>query len=745
MPAKRKEIQPLLTEGKMSLHPSKKPVAINMRNYEEKEELDDEDFEEEILLTERKRKRRVSQLGWDATLLILEYFQILALIQSMSLRWVWPEEYLSVAFPVFLFNLDFWEFMKVFSPGSYKSVQGYYTPSSIVPMDFSYLAIAWLVLILVLVAVFIFVYALLYFMDHPQFLSHFARLRKSYFFIIQVLTLPFGTFMAHTFHCNNNKKVDVMNDLTCFAGLHWLYLTFGIVVSLVIFIIFPVYIIYSTRQEALGSCSEHHESFLLLKEMEYKVGLNKFWLIGDIHLFSSYTYWGMYYRAVTQWIKLVLVIIMTAGFHDYFGQAVAVTVFLFFFFALFLILRPFRLTIFNVVLMLSFVALGSLALMGAMATTYNSYTLASPWLLPQYSKWILFGINMAFITCALFFIIYLLLRQCLYHYQCVKFPIWPTFSTSRNDQLSFETKKYIKTFLRARFVLEKAQKIHPMFAPVHELSHQIQILNAYCREAEFLGDAIHGTMLDLLDEMIEIHAELAPKSLFAESVKPTIRETAREFMELVPIFAQRLAQRDYDLILVSPVKKRMLLKMFCMEEEGYYEDLYPDPLELTDSDTIDVSMESSDSEDEGELTFVQMLDQLPDISTIEAPQIRSATGSQLSVNQPSGGSSRSLSAHSRSTALGSDNPGFVLEAQDDGKVSLPGSIDCGEDNPAFDRKDEESLKESKLPTPTPTPTKEENVTEIIDKEQKPDKKGEERKKKYTKRRKSKADLNQSKA
>ena len=67
----------------------------------------------------------------------------------------------------------------------------------------------------------------------------------------------------------------------------------------------------------------------------------------------------------------------------------------------------------------------------------------------------------------------------------------------------------------ACFVPERTQRGPALFAPVHDLSRQIQILNAYCREAEFLGDALHGTMWDLLDEMIEIHAKLAQKSLFA--------------------------------------------------------------------------------------------------------------------------------------------------------------------------------------------------------------------------------------
>lgn len=80
------------------------------------------------------------------------------------------------------------------------------------------------------------------------------------------------------------------------------------------------------------------------------------------------------------------------------------------------------------------------------------------------------------------------------------------------------TLSQVSIFLVIHIILsiqERTQRGPALFAPVHDLSRQIQILNAYCREAEFLGDALHGTMWDLLDEMIEIHAKLAQKSLFA--------------------------------------------------------------------------------------------------------------------------------------------------------------------------------------------------------------------------------------
>ena len=50
----------------------------------------------------------------------------------------------------------------------------------------------------------------------------------------------------------------------------------------------------------------------------------------------------------------------------------------------------------------------------------------------------------------------------------------------------------------------------------------------------------------------------------AESVKTTIRQTARDFLLMMPSFSRRLAQREYDFLLMRPVKRRILLKMYIM-------------------------------------------------------------------------------------------------------------------------------------------------------------------------------------
>ena len=55
----------------------------------------------------------------------------------------------------------------------------------------------------------------------------------------------------------------------------------------------------------------------------------------------------------------------------------------------------------------------------------------------------------------------------------------------------------------------------PIFAPAHQLDRQIHVINAYCREAEYLRDPLHHILWDLLDSLIEVHSQVAPKSLFA--------------------------------------------------------------------------------------------------------------------------------------------------------------------------------------------------------------------------------------
>ena len=406
-------------------------------------------------MTERRRKRRVSLLWQDCFILFLDFLQFFAIYQSMALRWTWPKEWFSNTYFVFLCNLDVYEFVKLHTSGVYNSVQDYSTPSSSVPVKFSDISIGWLVTILMLIAVYSIMYGVLWYRKSPALMTRMAYTRRVYYVIIQALTLPLATYAGHVFQCTDTDTVDVMNELKCFSGLHWLYVTFSLIILFFLFVLFPAYMVYVTRSESVGSCPKHHESFLLLKETEYKVGLNKSWLVADMFVFSSFRFWGLYHRAVMQWLKLPIIIAFCAGFQNISSQSLAVTLLFFGYFVVFIFVRPYRILIYNIMMLLSFLTLGCLGIIGSMVSRYNVYTLSSPWLLPQYSRWVLTTIITSWAVFWFMFLVYLVVRSILYQRKLVTTPLWPTFSSSSNDHLSQQTKKFLKTFLHARFVLGK--------------------------------------------------------------------------------------------------------------------------------------------------------------------------------------------------------------------------------------------------------------------------------------------------
>ena len=64
-------------------------------------------------------------------------------------------------------------------------------------------------------------------------------------------------------------------------------------------------------------------------------------------------------------------------------------------------------------------------------------------------------------------------------------------------------------------ILERTLIAPALLSPAYELSRQIHIINAYCRETEKYKDALHDSLWDLLDELIDVHTRVAPQSLYA--------------------------------------------------------------------------------------------------------------------------------------------------------------------------------------------------------------------------------------
>lgn len=395
------------------------------------------------------KKRNPSLIAVDSVILLVEIFQVLALVQSMSMRWTFPENWLKYTSFIFLINLDIWDFSKMLS-GKYKSIQSYFMPSTDVPIDYRYLLGAWLTVFVILVVVYIVVYAVLNYKKHPYLMVKIAKLQRIYLVVFQLLALPLGVLVARIVHCNGDGKVDAINDLTCFGGLHWAYLGPSLFIVLFNYALLSGWMFYRIKHESVGITAEKHEGYLQLREMEYMLGLDVTWMLHGFAMFSSFKKIGAYFRPVMFLLKFCLVSLY-AGLFNYINiEAIAMTAILFLMALTFIIIRPFRVTCFNVMLILGYILLSSSSLMGTLMTATSTFNLSNPWLLPENLIWVLLAINGLLLVFSIIFVIYLICSTSCS--RCRKM-LWPSETAHQLKRLNPDTQKYIKAILRARYVL----------------------------------------------------------------------------------------------------------------------------------------------------------------------------------------------------------------------------------------------------------------------------------------------------
>lgn len=651
-------------------------------------------------------KRSTSLIACDALLLCLELLQVLALLQSMSLRWIWPITWIEKANFIFFFNADVWEYVKVDS-SAFRYIQGYETPSSAVSVSFEHILFGWAGFWLLLFFIWMSIKLFLHFRQPAYLLVHNARLERAVIIVLQVLALPFGVSVFKVFHCSSDDKMSISNNLTCWSGLHWAFVVSAVIVAVVFFLVFPIWLVWRIRHAALAASQQHHEDFLKLKEVEYMSGLDVVWAVRGFHIFSSFHLRAIYYRPIAHLVKLLLLIFYAATFRSLLAQAVCAGVVLFIVGVFAAVARPFRITAFNIMLSLGCACLVGDAVFGGMLSQYNSVEVKSPWLVEPYSLWVIVAVNGVILLGAIItFLLYLLIYRFCCQGRCVLDPLWPVMPAYEYKVQGVETQKYLAAVLRGRAIIERCRRLPAIFTPVHELAHQIHILNAYMRESELTCDGLHPTLWAVLDEMIDMHQRLEPKSLFGEMVLESIRKNAARFMALMPMFAQRLAQRDYDLILVSPLKKRLLLKMYIIamwmdgsrqrkthqeltqkvlnriweespdivvvaEEREYREDLYPDTIQGPDTEALYTT--GCLDMDRGLYDLEQLEDEEESLSSFlkRAPPVLIVKDDRPS-SQASQVSTRSHGSRPKSStrSTGADNPAFVADDESQPQQTL---------------------------------------------------------------------------
>ena len=402
--------------------------------------------------TQRLTKRSTSMIATDATIVIIEVLQILALIQSMSLRWSWPKTWIKYAHFIFVFNLDIWDFYKVQSE-AYTQLQSVETSSSSMSISYNYVILAWGSFIVTAVAIFTTIILVLHKRQPPYLMVHKAKIERVILILIQVLALPLGTVLFRLFHCTPIDHMAVFDDVSCFEGLHWAYCIPAVLLIILMFVVVPGWMIFRIRSQKLTSTSKHHESYMKLKEVEYMAGLDVVWEVQGFSMFSSFHLRAIFYRPVVMIAKLIILIVFSAAYSSIEDQSSAMAAILGIYGLLIIILRPFRVSSFNVAIVLLLNCLCGDATLGAMIAATTPADVENPWLVEPYSYYILIGINAIMVLVMISWVFYMMLRKYCCNFCYPNDPMWPIMMSYGYKVDGTETYKFMAAVLRGRAVV----------------------------------------------------------------------------------------------------------------------------------------------------------------------------------------------------------------------------------------------------------------------------------------------------
>ncbi|XP_047123331.1 uncharacterized protein LOC100206956 [Hydra vulgaris] len=524
--------------------------------------------DENDFYNEKPLKRKDITLWFiDAVVLLIEHLQYYAVLLSFSDQWEWPINWINATSFTLLFNFDIWEFNKVFT-GAFNHSASSYVDSSKLNFNYMWYFALWILTLVLIYACFVFIYVKWMNRRPLYMLLYIARWKRVMFVVLELLGIPFGVVGARIFHCRLNENgyvMDVNNATQCLNVSHLFLAIFVSLIFFLWFLCYPYLLRKWISEQIFSGDRARHEGYLQLKEAEYEQGLNKLWELNQYHLFSSFQRSWVFYNQWKFIFKFALIVAFAFSIRAEFWSSAVVTLLFFVATLTVLIQQPFRVRCFNSMLAMCHFILFCNSLIG-------NFTVRPPWVILENFQIVSFlryptilqmleAINIVWLLFVFLWIVYLFL---LNNSLLTKGKIWPRLSYSSTKVIGNNTMKYLMASLKARQTLKNSTRAIPLFAPVHELAHEIKVINAFCREAEILSDPTHDTLWDLLDELIEAHNELSPVSVFGMSVKSSVRETSEEFIRLMPSFRKRLMQREYDFILISPLKRRILLKMYTL-------------------------------------------------------------------------------------------------------------------------------------------------------------------------------------
>ena len=323
------------------------------------------------------------------------------------------------------------------------------------------------------------------------------------------------------------------------------------------FIIFPVWLAFRIRKELTFSsfcnCNNRawkkHEQELVMVETEYVSGLDVHWATQNYAIFSSFRRPWAYFRPLSFINKVIILLIYGCFYYHQQYQSIILFVYIFITLVIVALFPAYRIGVFNLMLTFNlFLHLCNL-LIGILLVLKVQNAL----LVGQNLLYALLVLNVSWILVTITCLAYIFLGNSK-NLTAQYGSLWPSLTdlNSSKKEINDHTVKYFTAMLRARQDLEMCYSYPKLFAPVHKLSRHIQIINAYCREAELLDNIGHQSLLSLLLEMVDVYNTSAPLSLFSQhDNKSAYFQVVSKLLTIMPAFQKRLDQRKRDLNLLK--------------------------------------------------------------------------------------------------------------------------------------------------------------------------------------------------
>lgn len=517
----------------------------------------------------KQSKLGLFQFVTATTVIVLSYIQYYALIASLSLTWTFPKSYTQATYWLFLFNLDIWEFAKIFG-GEYKAYRDYATPSNLVLGDkfvvwYAIFAIIhWGTYVLASILYFIFT------RNAKLKEQYVPRLRIGLVIFWYLMCIPAGVNYTKVYWClPKGGAMDVANDYTCWASAESkAYFIISFISLLFHFVIIPLFYFNRIRKALVTPYIRAHENYLLRRELETEFNLNSKFLTESLYYYSLFRRTRAYMLVSDIFFRGGLVLAYGAFFSlsnneneqlGSYGKLIsAIIIFALILLKFFndLFRLPFRPFVLNALNLICLIFLFMNSVFGLMLNVPNLETAFQS---PTYLKPLLIFVNSSWLFAILFWIAYIVWKA---HYR----RIWPSlYSKQRRNYLSGQNDRFVTALEEASLVIAETRKVVPLFAPAHKLKFQILKINALTREAEYYNELLHPTLQECLQILTELYAQIRSSSVFSGNASNLNQnQIAEDLLQLIPDFATALNKRDLDLALSRKICKSSLLKVTAM-------------------------------------------------------------------------------------------------------------------------------------------------------------------------------------